>query len=189
MNMNNFVFLDVKNCRLIKRFPGVSKDYNYFTFRLKQNCLSVTSRRVESSINNVLLSPWEIVTVRVVTVIANRQLTESRSQSPHGLRRRSAAARLLRLWVRIQPGHGCFSAVTVVCCQVEVSATNWSLVQRSPTDYDASLCVIKKPQEWGDHGSQRHLKKTEKLGVDTNLYSTFGWTYFVVLRICSRQIP
>jgi hypothetical protein len=33
-----------------------------------------------------------------------------------------------------------------VCCQVEVSATRWSLVQRSPTDCGASLCVIKKPR-------------------------------------------
>jgi len=29
-----------------------------------------------------------------------------------------------------------------VCCQVEVSARSWSLVQRSPTDCDESLCVI-----------------------------------------------
>jgi hypothetical protein len=29
-----------------------------------------------------------------------------------------------------------------VCCQVEVSATDWSLVQRSPTDCGASLCMI-----------------------------------------------
>ena len=39
-----------------------------------------------------------------------------------------------------------------MCCQVEVSATSWSLVQRSSTDCDVSLCVIKKPQEWGGHG-------------------------------------
>ena len=38
-------------------------------------------------------------------------------------------------------GHGCLSVVSVVCCQVEVSATSWSLVQRSPTDCGAS-CVI-----------------------------------------------
>ena len=37
---------------------------------------------------------------------------------------RSRAARLLRSWVRIPPGHGCLSVVSVVCCQVEVSATN-----------------------------------------------------------------
>jgi len=32
--------------------------------------------------------------------------------------------------------------VSGVCCQVEVSAMSWSLVQRSPTDCAASLCVI-----------------------------------------------
>jgi hypothetical protein len=37
--------------------------------------------------------------------------------------------------------------LSVVCCQVEVSATDWSLVQRSPTDCGASLCVIKNPRE------------------------------------------
>jgi hypothetical protein len=30
------------------------------------------------------------------------------------------------------------SVVIVVCCQVEVSATGWSLVQRSPTDCGVS---------------------------------------------------
>jgi hypothetical protein len=74
-----------------------------------------------------------------------------RSQWPRGLRCRSAAARLLRLWVRIPPGHGYLSLVSVVCYQVEVSATSWSLVQRSPTDRVASLCVIQKPHEWGGH--------------------------------------
>ena len=46
-------------------------------------------------------------------------------------------------------GHGCLSVVSVVCCQVEVSATDCSLVQRSPTDCGASLCVIKKPRKRG----------------------------------------
>ena len=32
--------------------------------------------------------------------------------------------------------------VSVVCCQVEDSASGWSLLQRSPTDCGASLCVI-----------------------------------------------
>jgi hypothetical protein len=44
-----------------------------------------------------------------------------RSHWPLGLRHRSAAARLLRLCVRIPPGNGCLSVVSVVCCQVEVS--------------------------------------------------------------------
>ena len=54
---------------------------------------------------------------------------------------RSAAARLLRLWVRIPPGAWMFVLI-VVCCQVEVFATSRSLVQRSPIDCGASLCVI-----------------------------------------------
>ena len=74
----------------------------------------------------------------------------SRSQCPRGLRRRSSATRLLDLWVRIPPGHGCLSHENV-CCQVEVPATSWSLVQNSPTDCGASLCVTCIPEEWWDH--------------------------------------
>jgi len=33
------------------------------------------------------------------------------------------------------------SVVSVVCCYVEVSATSFALVQKSPTDCGASLCV------------------------------------------------
>jgi len=31
-------------------------------------------------------------------------------------------------------GDGCLSLASVICCQVQVSASGWSLVQRSPTD-------------------------------------------------------
>jgi hypothetical protein len=65
-----------------------------------------------------------------------------RSQRPRGLSRRSAAARLIRLCVRIPPGHGSLSVVSVVCCQEEASATSRSLIQGSPSECDASLCVI-----------------------------------------------
>jgi hypothetical protein len=60
------------------------------------------------------------------------------------LKRRSVAARLPRLWSRIPPRvrHGCLSVVSVVFCQVEVSATSRSLTLRRPTECDASLCVI-----------------------------------------------
>jgi len=40
------------------------------------------------------------------------------------------------------PAGAWMSVLSVVRCQVEVSATGRSLVQRSPTDCDASLCVI-----------------------------------------------
>jgi hypothetical protein len=34
--------------------------------------------------------------------------------------------------------HGCLFLVSVVCCQVEVSASGRSLVQRSPTEFGVS---------------------------------------------------
>ena len=72
-----------------------------------------------------------------------------RSQWPRGLRRRSSVARLLRFGFESHRGHGRLSVVIVVYCQVEVSATSWSLVGRSHTDCGASLCVIKKPRKRG----------------------------------------
>jgi len=42
------------------------------------------------------------------------------------------------------------SVVSVVRCQVEISATSWSLVQWSPTDCGVS-CAL-KPREWGGRG-------------------------------------
>ena len=45
------------------------------------------------------------------------------------------------LWVRDPNTAYLFvSAVSVVCCQVEVSATGWSLAQRSPTECGVSEC-------------------------------------------------
>jgi hypothetical protein len=75
-------------------------------------------------------------------ISSNVKVGIRRSQWPRGLKRRCSAARLLRLWVRIPPEAWMF-VVSVVCFQV-VSATSLSLVQGSPTDCGASLCVIKK---------------------------------------------
>jgi hypothetical protein len=36
--------------------------------------------------------------------------------------------------------------VSVVCCQVEVSASGWSLVLRSPTECGVSDSVVVKPR-------------------------------------------
>jgi hypothetical protein len=75
---------------------------------------------------------------KLYTEIVARIVRISRSQLP----RRSVAARLFGLHIRIPP----LSLVSIVCCQVEVSATGWSLVQRSPAecgvserDYEASV--------------------------------------------------
>jgi hypothetical protein len=45
-------------------------------------------------------------------------------------------------------GHGCLCLVSVVCFQVEVSASGWSLIQRSPTDWCVSECD-REASIWG----------------------------------------
>jgi len=58
--------------------------------------------------------------------------TEGRSPRPCGLRHSSATARLLELWVRIPAGS--WMSMCCECCEVQVSATGRSLVQRSSTE-------------------------------------------------------
>jgi hypothetical protein len=76
--------------------------------------------------------------VESVVLFITYYYTKRRSWWQRGLRRESSAARLLGLRVRIPLRHGNLSLVNVVCCQVEASATGWSLVQRSPTE---CVCV------------------------------------------------
>ena len=52
-------------------------------------------------------------------LITNGHLFNTRSHWPRGLSRGTAAASLLAMGVRILPGHGSLSLVSVVCCQVE----------------------------------------------------------------------
>jgi hypothetical protein len=61
------------------------------------------------------------------------------------LRLGSAAARLLWLQIRIPPGHGLLSLVSVVCFQIEFSGSGRSLVQRSPTECSVSECNLETP--------------------------------------------
>jgi hypothetical protein len=56
------------------------------------------------------------------------------SRSPAGIAGSNPAVDVCLLWV---------------LCVCQVSATGWSLAQRSTTDSVVSLYVISKPQEWG----------------------------------------
>ena len=97
-----------------------------------QHSLQDSSRRVISSSQRPLLDNTR----------HNRQI----SMPPVGFEPTiSAGVRPLICWDRgfeCHRGHGYLFVVSVVCCQVEVSATSWSLVQRSPTDCAASLCDL-----------------------------------------------
>ena len=56
-----------------------------------------------------------------IVVMSNKKEWDGRTLSAG---ERPEAARLLRSWVQIPLGHGYLSVVSVVCCQVEVSATS-----------------------------------------------------------------
>jgi hypothetical protein len=79
------------------------------------------------------------VAVRSKTWVCGRSLTVIVGSNPAG-------------------GHGCLSVVSVVCCQVEVSATGWSLVQRSPTDCDVSECDHETSTKRGGPGPYRAVE-------------------------------
>jgi len=65
-------------------------------------------------------------------------------QLDDGLRHESAAARRWDCVFGPRRGHGYLSLMGVVFCQVEISATGRSLVQRSPTK---CVCVCDQVQQ------------------------------------------
>ena len=72
--------------------------------------------------------------------LRHRNNIEYRSQWPCSLRRRSAATRLLGLWVWSR--RGAWMSLSCECCALSGRRLCWSLVQRSPTECNASLWKI-----------------------------------------------
>ena len=102
------------------------------------------------------LNYFEIFTVHILVC---------RSQWPRGLRRRSAAARLLRSWVRIPPGAWVF-----VCCERCVLSGRGlcdELITRPEESYRMWCAVVcdlenlKNKEAMTRVGSQRHRKKKQ----------------------------
>ena len=86
-------------------------------------------------------------------------------------------------------GHGCLSLVSVVCCQVEVSATSWSLVQRSPTE-----CGVSKVWSWslewgglGPHGAVEPLRKKKEFTWKYEMWAIKLWYLVAVPNHCSKK--
>jgi len=77
--------------------------------------------------------------VQSFTAVQYKGRYASHSQWKRCRRRGSAAARLFGLRVRIPPVHACLS---VVCCQVQVFATDRSLIHRSATECGVSECYV-----------------------------------------------
>ena len=65
--------------------------------------------------------------------------------TPRTIVRQGVGLRPLACWDRgfeSHRGHGCLPVSSVMCCQVEVSATSRSLVQRSSTDWCVVVCDL-----------------------------------------------
>jgi hypothetical protein len=116
--------------RMGRHYPGMGRPLrtkchvpsNFLSYRVLY-CLTSQSKMAEYS-------------------ILFRKDENSRSRSSLSIRRGSAAACLSGMRVRILPGgNGCLSVVSVVCCQVEVSAAGRSLFQRRPVVWCACVCV------------------------------------------------
>ena len=80
-----------------------------------------------------------------------------RSQWPRGLRRRSSAARLLRLWVRIPPGAWMF--VCCECCVLSGRGLYDALITRPEESYRLRRVVV----------SDQETSKTRRLKPATGL--------------------
>jgi len=87
----------------------------------------------------------------------------------------------------------CLSLVSVVRCQVEVSALGWSLVQRSPNECGVSECdcessIIRRP--WPTGGCCAMVLKRSLPGnilfTESPKCSARLWVY---IRICYTVIP
>ena len=101
-----------------------------------------------------------------------------RSQWPRGLRRRSAAARPLRSWVRIPPGAWRF--VCCECCVLSGRGFCDELITRPEESYRmwcVVVCDLEKPCEWGGHdplGAVAPNKKKMKFGF-SHRERNIGW--------------
>ena len=83
-------------------------------------------------------------------------------------------------------GHGCLSVVSVVYCQVEVSATSWSLVQRSPTQCGMSECAIRNlmNEEAVARFGPKHQKKKMYKYIG---YLVLDWSHLDWNSVCWRN--
>ena len=105
-----------------------------------------------------------------------------RSQWPRGLRRRSAAACLLRSWVRIPPGAWIF--VCCECCLLSGRGLWDELISRPEESYRMWCVVVcdlenlKKEEALTRIGSRRHKKKESTGQV---------YVYIHIYRHCSGK--
>jgi hypothetical protein len=93
-------------------------------------------------------------------------LRESRSRWPRGLRPLTC----WDCWFESRRGHGYLCHVSVVCCQVDVSATGRSLVQRNSTECGASNWVWPRNFDNDEASGSLWLSSHEKKSWDRTYF-------------------
>ena len=128
--------------------------YIYDISNLRVKCerkIAKTPRKQSICFNNEHWKPVSAKSYRRTEAWLSTVTSKAgRSQKPRGLRRRSAAAHLLRSWVRIPPG-----AWMLVCCECCVLSGKRSLRRADHSSRGVLPTVVRryvwsrKPQEWG----------------------------------------
>jgi hypothetical protein len=144
---------------------------NIFLVTLFSNTLSICSSvNVEDHVPYPYQTTGKIVVLFVLLfIVLNNKLEDSRSQWRRGLRRRRAAARLMRLCVRIPPGHGCY--VFCECCVLSGRGPWVGLIIRPEESY-LLWCVVVCDLEtstlsrlWPTEGCCATTKKTWRQNI------------------------
>jgi hypothetical protein len=146
--------------------------------------------------SRIRISPW--AWMFVLCVLYNKDKRQNQDKAvqtkyrkrtkekwPSGQRWGSAAARFLEKRVRIPRGHGCLYLASVVCCQVEVSATGRSLIQESYRLLCVAVCSLEILKDWGgscpiwavapEWGGGREKSVEVKMGRETKGISESQW--------------
>jgi len=84
--------------------------------------------------------------------------------------------------------HGCLYVVSVECCQVEVSATTWSLVQKGPTDCGVRVteCNLQTSTTRAKSTAVVQLRKINPLFIPAFIiicFVSFFFTYLIFIII------
>ena len=100
-----------------------------------QNFLCLYSLRVWYRLHHMVVLDTLHAVWSTTALFSYNMYCISRSQWPRGL--------CCCCGFESRRGHRCLSFVSVLCCQVEATASGWSLVQRGPTDFGVSdsVCV------------------------------------------------
>jgi hypothetical protein len=156
---------------ILMRRVNILMVFKYCAFKIQVNMHGFTSSSSNyvflPDIQNKFLQIFLILLTRVIrhnNFIFNHSNTNRarRSQRPRGLRRRSAAARLLRTWVQIPPGAWMFFCCE--CCVLLGRGHCDKLITRPEESY-LLWCVVvcdleylKNEEAMTGVGSQRHNK-------------------------------